>query len=60
MPKLEQNQTKKKKKPNPQKMISLERMFQSIKTYNQKIHTYPNISENLNITNYTKWCNEIK
>ena len=41
-------------------MISLEQMFQSIQTYNQKIHIYPNVSENLNFTNYTKWCNEIK
>ena len=38
-------------------MISLERMFQ---IYNQKIHTCPYVSENLNFTNYTKWCNEIK
>ena len=41
-------------------MISLKRMFQSIQTYNQKLHTYPNVYENLNFTNYTKWCNEIK
>src|SRR5688572_26349336 len=41
-------------------MISLERIFQSIQTYNQKIHTYLNVYENLNFTNYTKWCNEIK
>ena len=41
-------------------MISLELIFQSIQTYTQKIHTYPNVSEKLNFTNYTKWCNEIK
>jgi hypothetical protein len=41
-------------------MMFLERMVQRIQTYNQKIHTYPEISEKLNFKNYTKWYKEIQ